>query len=131
MSGFRVAPQGNVTSFPKKRPSKEKGYLAWIHTLPSCVSGIMGVEAAHTSTANPWYGHYGRAKGTKAPDIFALPLTMMEHQESHRGNEEEWWARRGVNPHELALTLWAIYSMYEEYEATQRATARILQGIEK
>lgn len=128
---MRIAPPSTVIGFPKKRPAKQKGYIAWLHTLPSCVSGVMGVEAAHTSFSSPWYGHYGRGRGTKAPDIFALPLTMMEHQESHKGNEAEWWNKQGVNPHELCLTLWAIYSMYDEHEATQRATARILQGLPK
>lgn len=116
-------------SMPKKRPEKRKDYIAWLHTLPSCISGRYGVEAAHTSTANPFYGHHGRAKGTKAPDLYALPLTPEEHRESHSGNELHWWESRGVNPWMLALTLWALYSMYDEYEATERATARIMEGL--
>lgn len=127
----RIVPQTTVLSFPKKRPPKERGYIGWLHTLPSCVSGLMGVQAAHTSFQNPWYGHYGRGRGTKAPDIFAVPLTMMEHNDSHSGNEEDWWRRKEVDPHLLALTLWALYSMYDEYDATERATARILQGLPK
>ena len=116
-------------SFPKKRPEKRKDYLSWLHTLPCCISGQYGVEAAHTSTAEPFYGHWGRAKGTKAPDIFALPLSADMHRESHSGNEVEWWRGKGINPWVLALTLYAIYSMYDELEATDRATARIISGL--
>jgi len=116
-------------SFPKKRPEKRKDYLSWLHTLPCCITGQYGVEAAHTSTAEPFYGHWGRAKGTKAPDIFALPLSSAMHLESHSGNEVEWWRGKGINPWVLALTLWGIYSMYDELEATDRATARIISGL--
>lgn len=118
-------------SMPKKRPEKRKDYLAWLHNLPCVVTGQYGVEAAHTSTAAPEYGHYGRAKGTKAADIFALPLSKAMHHDSHQMNEMRWWGMRGINPHELALVLWAIYSQYDEYEATDRATARIIQVLAK
>jgi hypothetical protein len=113
---------------PKKRPTKKPDYLAWLHTLPCVVTGRLGVEAAHLSTAEPWYGHYGRAKGTKAPDIFALPLHPDEHRIQHSMAEMEYW-HEYVNPHILALILWAIYSMYDEQEATERASARIYAGL--
>jgi hypothetical protein len=116
-------------SMPKKRPEKRKDYLSWLHTLPCCITGQYGVEAAHTSSPQPYFGHYGRGKGTKASDIFALPLSADMHRQSHGTNETRWWAEKGVNPYELGLVLWAIYSQYEEHEATERATARIISGI--
>ena len=116
---------------PKRRPEKRKDYLAFVRELPSCVSGRTGVQAAHTSFANPWFGHFGRGKGTKAPDLFALPLTPEEHAESHSMNEIEWWDRQGIDPHMTALTLWAIYSMYDYHDAVERCTARIMQGIRR
>lgn len=109
----------------KAKPKKNGPYLAWLHTLPSCISGRYGVEAAHVSFANPHYGHWGRGKGTKAPDLFALPLTQDEHAQQHGGSEEAFWARQGINPHELCVILWAIYSAHDEAEATARATAKI------
>jgi len=114
---------------PKKRPEKKKDYLAWLHTLPCVLTGRHGVEAAHTSTAAPEYGHYGRSKGTKAADLFALPLCPEAHRESHGENEMGFWFRNNINPHELALVLWAIYSQYDEYEATERARYRIMLGL--
>lgn len=127
----RIAPQSTSFTPPKKRPEKRKNYLAWLHTLPCVITGQYGVEAAHTSFASPEHGHYGRARSTKAADIFALPLCSYHHAASHSMNEEQWWAKQGKNPHEIALVLWAIYSQYDEYEATERATARIMQGLPK
>lgn len=125
---FRIA----TTPFeptPKKRPAKRKSYLAWLHSLPCVVTGRHGVEAAHVSFAAPLYGHYGRAKGTKAPDRFALPLSKAEHVRQHSMNEQIYWLSVGINPHELANTLFGIFSDYDEYEATDRATSRIISGL--
>jgi hypothetical protein len=125
----RIAHNPDAFSFPKKRPEKRKDYLSFIRQLPCCITGQYGVEAAHTSTAEPFYGHYGRAKGTKSPDIFALPLSAEMHRQSHSGNEAEWWRAKGINPWVLSLTLFGIFSMYDEAEATDRATARIISGL--
>lgn len=115
--------------YVKAKPQKSKPYLHWLHALPCCVSGRYGVEAAHVSFASPWYGCYGRGKGTKVADIFALPLHPDEHRKQHSGNEEEYWRQTGIEPHQLANALWAIYSAYPEGEATVKATARINQGL--
>lgn len=114
---------------PKGKPKKSKPYLHWLHALPCCVSGRYGVQAAHISFKRPFFGHYGRAKGTKAPDLFALPLHPDEHAKQHSMNEEEYWQQTGIEPHPLANALWAIYSAYPEGEATIKATARINQGL--
>jgi hypothetical protein len=114
---------------PKRRPVKKPDYLSWIHELPCCVTGQSGVQAAHVSYAAPWYGHYGRARGTKAPDLFALPLIKAEHDRQHSMNEEVYWLCLGIDPHLLGLTLWGIYSNYEGFEAVERARSRILSGL--
>ncbi len=117
------APPARVKT--EKRPD----YLAWLHTLPCCVTGVYGVEAAHLSYAAPRYGHYGRANGKKAPDRWALPLSSAQHRRQHGMNEREFWETVGINPHELALTLWGIYCDFDEYDATVRASARIMSGV--
>ena len=114
---------------PRKRPAKRAGYIAWLHTLPCCVTGQSGVQAAHLSYASPWHGHYGRAKGTKAPDRFALPLCDAEHRRQHAMNEKAYWEGVGINPHELALTLFGLFNDYDEHEATESAAARIFAGL--
>lgn len=97
-------------AFPKRKPAKSKDYLSFLHKLPSCVGPSYPVEAAHVSFAAPQYGHYGRSKGTKAPDRWALPLHPDEHRRQHQGNEREYWASVGINPHILALTLWGLFT---------------------
>lgn len=124
---FRIQPQ--ITELPPRRPAKRKDYLAWLHTLPCVVTGQFVVQAAHVSFSAPWHGHYGRAKGTKAPDRFTLPLCIAEHARQHSMNERDYWDSVGINPHELANTLFGIFSDYDEYEATERAKSRILSGL--
>jgi hypothetical protein len=131
MSAFRIAYQ-QTEAPPKRRPQKRGDYLAFIHELPCAISGKYGVQAAHVSFANPWYGAYGRGKGTKAPDRFALPLSHEEHELQHSGklgSERDYWAARGIDPHELANTLWGLFCDYEHAEAVLRCTARINQGL--
>lgn len=84
---FRIAPQ-QATQFPNRKPKKNSDYLSFLHSLPCVVSGVLEVQAAHLSYAAPRYGHYGRGKGSKAPDRWALPLSAVEHARQHSGNEE-------------------------------------------
>lgn len=114
---------------PKSRPKKRDGYLAFIRQLPCAVTGQYGVEAAHVSYASPMHGHWGRAKGTKAPDRFALPLCPSSHRAQHSGNERAFWEMHGIDPHSLANTLFGIWMDYDEAEAITRCTARINQGL--
>lgn len=111
MSGFRIA--ANASSFaptPKVKSLKSRDYLSFIHELPCCVTGVHTVEAAHLSTADTRYGHHGRAKGTKAGDRWALPLSPEQHRRQHAGNEMAYWKSVGIDPHFLALVLWGLWS---------------------
>lgn len=132
MAGFRIAASASHVATPKVKARKDKGYLKFLHDLPSCISGQYGVQAAHVSFANPWFGSWGRGKGTKIHDLFCLPLTEREHALQHScklGSEEQFWIAHGINPHELCVTLFGIYSNYDEQEAVARATARINAGL--
>lgn len=129
MSSFRIARDIQPDPTPNKRPDKRKAYISWLHTLPCAVTGCIGIEASHVSFPNSWYGHYGRARGTKAPDLFALPLCKSEHSRQHGMNEQVYWATVGIDPHLLGITLWAIYSNYEGHEATERGVSRIMAGL--
>jgi hypothetical protein len=116
----------------KAKPRRNGSYLKWLHTLPCVVTGRYDVEAAHISYPSPAHGHWGRGKGTKAPDLFALPMSAQEHALQHSGklgSESDYWEAKGICPHQLCIVLWAIYSAYDEDEATVRATARINQGL--
>lgn len=106
---FRVAKQ-DTQYFPKAKPKKSPSYLDFIRGLPCAVSGGREVQAAHLSYAAPRYGHYGRGKGSKAPDRWALPLSAAEHTRQHSMNEEDYWRSVGINPHVLALTIFGLWS---------------------
>lgn len=106
---FRIAPR-EQEPVRKGKPKKEAGYLAALHRLPCAVTGTYGVEAAHLSFPAPEYGHYGRGKGQKAPDRWALPLSAEEHRKQHSMNEREYWAETRINPHRLALVLWGLWT---------------------
>lgn len=110
MSAFRIAAAIKPDPTPKMKPAKSKGYLHFLHSLPCVVSGAREVQAAHLSMAAPKYAHYGRGKGHKAPDRWALPLSADEHARQHQIGEERFWSESGINPHVLALTLWGLWS---------------------
>lgn len=120
----------NTFSFPKAKASKSKGYLSFIHELPSVLSGRSPVEAAHLSTANTFWMHYGRGKGTKAADRWCLPLTREEHASQHSfpGGEMAFWHYHQLNPHELATILWGAYCERGD-EAVEWCIAKINQGL--
>lgn len=120
MSGFRIVRDAQAFSKAPKRPKgsgKNADYLAWIRTLPCAVTGRHPVEAAHLSTANPQYGHFGRGKSQKAPDRWALPLHADEHRKQHGMNEYRYWLDARINPYPLALALHGVWSDHGE-EAT-------------
>ncbi|MFK0273695.1 DUF968 domain-containing protein [Ensifer sp. NPDC090286] len=129
---FRIANNNHLDAAPARRPAKKPAYLAFLHHLPCTVSGVYGVQAAHVSYPSLWHGAYGRGKGTKVPDRFALPLSPAEHDLQHScklGSERDYWASKGIDPHELANALWGVYCDYEEAEAIVRCTAIINQRL--
>lgn len=130
MSGFRIARDIRPDPTPKAKAVKSKGYLSFIRLLPCCVTGQYGVEAAHLSFANTQYGHYGRGRGTKVSDRWALPLSPASHREQHSGNEEFWWGMFHTNPHVLALTLSGLWNELGD-EAEPFCTAIIMAGLNR
>ena len=118
----------NTTYFPKRKSTKDKGYLSFVHRLPCVVTGRYEVQAAHVSFAAPHYGHYGRGKGTKAPDRWCLPLCQEEHTRQHSMSEREYWSSVGIDPHLLALVIHGLFTEMGE-DAVPYATAVINQGI--
>jgi len=124
---FRINNQGGQP-FPKSKPVKRSDYGAFIRSLPCCVTGRRPVEGAHLSYAAPHFGHYGRGRGTKAPDRWMLPLCPEEHRRQHAGGEADYWYGVGLNPHVLALTLFGLWSDLGD-EAEPFAVAIINQHL--
>lgn len=120
----------------RKRPTKDKGYLAWLHELPCCISGREGVQAAHVSTAAPMMGHYGRGKSQKAPDRWAIPLTPELHELQHKHGEDNFWkvmaSRRKIfpkSPHMIACILYGIYCEHGYEDGIQIARRVIASWV--
>lgn len=130
MSGFRIARDIRPDPTPKVRAVKSKGYLGFIHELPSVLSGRYGVEACHLSFANTTFCHYGRGRGTKVSDSWCLPLSPDEHSRQHQMNEETFWLGTGIDPHATAAALWIAYSTLGD-EAVKFASARIMAGLNR
>lgn len=102
---------------PKRKAKKEPDYLAFIRTLPCIVTKRQDcwIQAAHLSYADRRYGHYGRGKGTKAPDRWALPLSEEQHYiQHHKMSERAFWEQAGINPHVACLVIWGLWSDAKE-----------------
>lgn len=125
MAGFRIE-NSYLAPTPKIKPVKSRTYLAFLHELPCVSTGRYGVQAAHLSMASPRHGHYGRGKGRKAHDRWALSLSPEEHDRQHRIGEETYWI--GRDPHSLCLVLWGLFSDMGD-DAVPFATAVINQWI--
>lgn len=114
--------------FPKAKPAKKADYLAFLHTLPCVVTGRSPVQAAHVSFKAPQFGAYGRGKGHKVSDRWALPVCADAHEDQHRHNEEQWWANLRINPHLLALVIYGLWSEMGD-DAQPFAVAIINQNL--
>lgn len=111
MAGFRIAAAARPDQTPKAKARKNNTYLVFIRSLPCVVTGsTTGIEAAHLSFASPKHGHYGRGRGTKAPDRWALPLHTDQHRCQHGMNEQAYWAETGIDPHLTALAIFGLWS---------------------
>lgn len=116
-------------AFPKIPPKKRQGYLDFIRTLPCVVSGARSsIEAAHLSFHSTRHGHYGRGKGTKASDRWALPLSSAEHRRQHAMSEQAYWGETGLDPHLIALAIFGLWSDMGD-QAYPQAEAIINMGL--
>jgi hypothetical protein len=110
---------------------EEADYIGFIKKLPCCVTGAHGVEGAHVSTANVKHGHFGRAKQSKASDRWVLPLSPGQHRLQHSMNEMEYWKSKGINPHELALSLHGIFTELGDCMEAESAALKAIQEHRK
>lgn len=81
---------------------RDRNYLAWLHTQPCCICGLVPVQAHHIRI-----GSIGIKRETgmaeKSSDKWALPLCRYHHDESHKMHEREFWASYGLDPFALSL----------------------------
>ena len=115
--GFRVPPRPVAL---KCGPVESRTYLEWLHGLPCVITKGYPVDAAHVSfEANEWCA-FGRGKGQKVSDRWALPLRRDKHREQHGMGERAFWDKHGINPHYVGCVLWGLWNERGE-EATEFA----------
>ena len=84
---------------PKRLRNRE--HLRYVASQPCLVCGRSPSQAHHLRFAQP------RAMGRKVSDEFTVPLCGTHHHELHmRGNEQEWWRDKQIEPLSIADELW-------------------------
>ena len=90
----------------KKRPrERDRDHLGWLATLPCVITGSRPADVAHIRFADPVYGKRETGKAEKPDDRWCLPLCRRLHDEQHKGDERQFWARHGLDPLRIALAL--------------------------
>jgi hypothetical protein len=76
-------PPASFMKFPKLQRWESVKYLQWVKSQPCCVCGATADDAHHIIG----YGQGGI--GTKAHDLFTIPLCPVHHSELHK--DPKWW----------------------------------------
>jgi hypothetical protein len=91
-----------VTVIAKPVRERDRNHLRFVASQPCLICGRTPSDPHHIKFAEQ------RAMGRKVSDRFSVPICRLHHRELHRrGNERAWWQRRGIDPLEVAATLWA------------------------
>ena len=93
-----------VRHHPRNGPPRSFKYRQWIRSLPSCISGRMGCEAAHTGTDG--------GMRQKASDYSCVPLTPAEHREYHQIGKQAFEAKYTVS---FESQVWALNLTWKRY----------------
>jgi hypothetical protein len=84
----RKPPVKAKRSTPRRGPTRDEDYKAWIRQQPSLVSGKTPCDACHTGSDG--------GMSMKASDLSCVPLTRSEHQEYHRIGKAAFERQYGV-----------------------------------
>jgi hypothetical protein len=91
----------SVLALPEAKRLKDKQHLRFVAKQPCLVCGREPCDPHHLRFAQ------SRGLGLKVSDEFAVPLCRAHHRELHRaGKEVDWWARRRIEPIDIARRLW-------------------------
>lgn len=122
---------------PGQRQERELdvGFLAFIRRLP-CIAGVMlgagncegAVQAAHIRFSEHGKG-FNPGMGRKNHDRCTTPLCRHHHHDDqHKGNEQAFWNRLGVDAYDFAAALYAAYLAGADGLAVIRRFAPRRQG---
>jgi ERF superfamily len=91
----------SVLTLPEAKRLRDKQHLRFVAKQPCLVCGREPSDPHHLRFAQ------SRGLGLKVSDEFAVPLCRAHHRELHRaGKEVDWWARRRIEPIDIARRLW-------------------------
>ncbi len=91
----------SALTFGEPRRLRDKAHLQFVAAQPCLLCGRLPSDPHHLRFAQP------RALGLKVSDEFTVPLCRTHHRELHQaGNEAAWWHDMGIEPLEIAKTLW-------------------------
>ena len=89
----------------KSRPGMCDEHLAHIRQLSCCVCFAASRSEVHHLKS----GTGERGMGQRSTDRWGVPMCRHHHDEVERAgtrNEVSWFARHGIDPHNLAMSLW-------------------------
>lgn len=90
----------------ERREGMSREHLELIRKLPCCITGrVPGGEVHHLKSETK-----ERGMGLRSTDKWGIPMSHAAHMEVEAvgtRNEKAWFLARGIDPHELARSLWA------------------------
>jgi hypothetical protein len=90
-----------VLALPAPRRIRDRDHVKTVAKQPCLVCGRCPSDAHHLRFAQ------SPALARKVSDEFTVPLCRGHHREVHRcGDEAMWWKMAGIDPTEIARTLW-------------------------
>jgi ERF superfamily len=113
----------SVLPLPKPRRIRDRDHIRHLMKQPCLVCGRRPSDPHHLRFVQP------RALGRKVSDEFTVPLCRTHHREIHRGDEEVWWHKAGIDPLAVARALWLqTHPLPRAEQASNRQTAPGGQG---
>lgn len=88
---------------------RDPGYLAWLRVRPCVTCGSPRCDAAHIRSGSLEHNKPPTGMGEKPSDRWSVNLCRSCHNLQHGQNELEWWKSRGIDPFELAISLYKKY----------------------
>jgi DNA recombination protein Rad52 len=83
------------------RRIRDKEHLRAVAEQPCLICGRAPSHAHHLTFVQP------RARGLKTSDEWVVPLCFLHHRQLHdRGDEQEWWRERSLDPVPFAIKCW-------------------------
>lgn len=123
----RAVKQKRRSTWRQRRPGMSVDHLSLIRKLPCCVSLKAPAGEAHHLKS----GTGERGGAMRSTDRWAVPMSRLAHDEVERAgsrNERKWFLDRGVDPHELARSLWEATGDIARMTAIVIANARGLKN---